>query len=310
MTPLLSPRSLVKRFYNRHLDRTTALSTADLGQSAIVFAPHPDDETLGCGGTILRKTAIGARVEVVFMTDGAASHPHLMPPETLKGIRVEEAIAAGRVLGLAEANLRFLEFPDGQLSQHFAAAVEAVAAHLMRAQPEAVFIPYDREPGFIADHGATHDIVLAALEKTGLAVTVYEYPIWFWYHWPWAAHHWFHLLVPTPKSLPARLKTWLKNGIFSTQFGLSFVKDFQYSTRIEDLLGLKWAAIQQHRSQISRLLPDPDWQTLTDVADGDFLACFFQKYEVFRRYSLAGNPQRVALNSKSFAVEHRFTPGA
>src|SRR5207248_577693 len=45
----------------------------ELGRSAIVFAPHQDDEVLGCGGTIVRKLRAGADVTVVFLTDGSAA---------------------------------------------------------------------------------------------------------------------------------------------------------------------------------------------------------------------------------------------
>jgi hypothetical protein len=50
-----------------------------LRRSAVVFAPHPDDETLGCGGTIVRKIRAGARVRLVVMTDGGSSHRELLP---------------------------------------------------------------------------------------------------------------------------------------------------------------------------------------------------------------------------------------
>ena len=52
------------KLQTRELDRTSQRAPA------IVFAPHPDDETLGCGGTILKKRSLGAPVEVVFLTDG------------------------------------------------------------------------------------------------------------------------------------------------------------------------------------------------------------------------------------------------
>src|SRR5687768_6580034 len=46
----------------------TPLGEEELGRSAMVFAPHPDDETLGCGGTILQKRRAGASMRIVFMT--------------------------------------------------------------------------------------------------------------------------------------------------------------------------------------------------------------------------------------------------
>lgn len=47
-----------------------------LGTSAIVvLAPHPDDETLACGGLIAEARAGGRRVVVVFVSDGARLSP-------------------------------------------------------------------------------------------------------------------------------------------------------------------------------------------------------------------------------------------
>jgi len=41
-----------------------------MGRRVIIFAPHPDDETLACSGTIIKKIAEGCEVYIVFMTDG------------------------------------------------------------------------------------------------------------------------------------------------------------------------------------------------------------------------------------------------
>src|ERR1035438_8855348 len=43
--------------------------------SALVVAPHPDDEAFGCGGTVALLVRNRAAVQVVFITDGSASHP-------------------------------------------------------------------------------------------------------------------------------------------------------------------------------------------------------------------------------------------
>jgi LmbE family N-acetylglucosaminyl deacetylase len=40
------------------------------GQRVVVLAPHQDDETIGAGGTLVRAARLGAKVDIVFMTDG------------------------------------------------------------------------------------------------------------------------------------------------------------------------------------------------------------------------------------------------
>jgi hypothetical protein len=58
----------------------------ELGRRAVVFSPHPDDESLGCGGTILRKKQAGATVKLVHVSDGGASTT-LIPREELTAMR-------------------------------------------------------------------------------------------------------------------------------------------------------------------------------------------------------------------------------
>ena len=65
----------------------------ELEQSALVFSPHPDDESLGCGGTILKKKQAGANVKLVHVSDGGASTT-LIPREELTAMRKKECVDA------------------------------------------------------------------------------------------------------------------------------------------------------------------------------------------------------------------------
>jgi LmbE family N-acetylglucosaminyl deacetylase len=246
----------------------------NLSRSAIVFSPHPDDETLGCGGTIIKKKRSGTDVTIVFMTDGRRSHEHLISGDELKSIRAEEALAASQALGLEENEIVFLEFEDGKLNDNQISAINRVKEILLLQQPNEVFIPYYKEPlSWSKDHLATNRIVVSALQIYGKKVFVYEYPIGFWCHWPW--------IVNVPISSLWKKMDDLKKGLVS---GLSLLKDFRCSVCIEDVLELKRVALDQYRSQMTRLIPDPRWSTLSDAWDGEFLECFFQDHEVFRRY--------------------------
>src|SRR5271165_6675226 len=83
---------------------------ATLGRVA-VFAPHPDDESLGCGGLIARLKDEGSLVHVVVMSDGSGSHPNSRryPGPKLAALRQTEARAAVARLGLDPASeLEFL----------------------------------------------------------------------------------------------------------------------------------------------------------------------------------------------------------
>jgi LmbE family N-acetylglucosaminyl deacetylase len=262
-----------RRFYKHLMNYVMVeLSENTLERSAVVFSPHPDDETLSCGGTIIKKIRAGAEVKIVFMTYGQKSHQHIISENKLKPIRTNEALAASKKLGVEEAVV-FLGFNDGELSKNEDSAIHKVIKLLLSQQPHEIFIPYYKEPLlWSADHLATNRIVLAALQAYGRTVVIYEYPIWFWYHWPW---------VSLPIGNLGRALVFLKDSLVSP---LSLFRDFRCSIFVGDVLKLKRDALNQYASQMRRLIPDPRWETLSDISNGDFLECFFKDHEVFRRY--------------------------
>jgi hypothetical protein len=74
-------RSL-SEYFLRH--QTRALDEKDLAKSAVIFAPHPDDETLGCGGTMLKKISADAEITLCFLTNGENSHSDLISKDVFK----------------------------------------------------------------------------------------------------------------------------------------------------------------------------------------------------------------------------------
>src|SRR5205807_1547507 len=76
----------------------------------LVISPHPDDEAIGCGGTLRQHVLQGDTVRVVFLTSGE-NGGHGMPPEETGRIREEEARAAAEILGISE--VEFWREPDG-----------------------------------------------------------------------------------------------------------------------------------------------------------------------------------------------------
>ena len=242
--------------------------------AVFVFSPHQDDETLGCGGTIIKKKRAGAQVKIVYMTDGRKSHAHLISEEKLKVIRANEALKACELLGLEENDVIFLEYRDGELTENQNSAIRKVSRILNFHKPKEIFIPHHKEPSLWAkDHGATSRIVMSALQAYDRTLTVYEYPVWLWYHQP---------LNFTSMSNAKETLIGLKPSFISK---LILLKDFRYSVYIGDVLQLKHAALNQHRSQMTRLVPDPRWTTLGDLLNGEFLECFFQQYEIFHRHT-------------------------
>ena len=267
-------RQLRERFRKR-LDQIKPLSAIELSGSAIVFSPHQDDETLGCGGTIIRKREAGAEVNIVFMTDGSRSHHRFIPEEKLIMLRHQEAVKAAECLGLPSENVLFLDFRDGELEQERATAIDRVHQLLLAKQPQQVFIPYVRETHL--DHLATNKIVLAALKNYPQEVAVYEYPVWYWHHFPWT-ESW---------GVRASQIAYLKASI-KAKLGWQLLQEFNYRVEIESVKSQKQLALAQHHTQMERLVDNPDWGLLKDVSDGEWLECFFQTQEIFRRTVISG----------------------
>jgi LmbE family N-acetylglucosaminyl deacetylase len=259
---------------------------------ALVFAPHPDDETLACGGTIARKVAAGADVRVVFMTDGSASHPGVIAPDVLRPMRREEARKAAKALGLEDEALAFLDFPDGILAASHENAVPAVKALLDRHRPRQVFVPYRRDTH--RDHDATFRIVHEALQKAGLRAWLFEYPVWLWNHWPWVG------LWSTPGSdesgasagSPPGAYGSALHGAATTLLGLRLTLEFRLEVDIGETLEQKRNALACHVSQVTPPPGRPGGGSLWTINGGEFLRWMDQSAEIFKPSSVGWRVQR------------------
>jgi LmbE family N-acetylglucosaminyl deacetylase len=142
--------------------------------NVLVIAPHPDDESIGCGGSICLHTARGDRVTAVFLTSGELGLKHL-PSEEARRIREQEAEAAAEVLGLA--TLTFLRLPDWYVGDRVDEASVALAPVLAREAPERVYLPHAAE--WHPDHRASLPVARAALRGSGLSPpTLLTYEVW------------------------------------------------------------------------------------------------------------------------------------
>lgn len=152
-----------------------------MNKTIIVFAPHPDDETFGCGGTIAKRVREGYDVLVVVLTDGRHAFSEVLgiysepTPEELRKIRKEEVKRAVKILGVREENLFFLDFEDGTLEKNDEKAEEKVMEILSKNPPVEVYFPYEKDCH--PDHRATNRIVKNSIKKLGLSTMRYKYSI-------------------------------------------------------------------------------------------------------------------------------------
>jgi LmbE family N-acetylglucosaminyl deacetylase len=235
--------------------------------SALVFAPHPDDEVLGCGGVIALKSQAGARVRVVVMTDGRASHRTLIAEDELVRIRRAEAEEAAQQLGPG-VDYVFLGFEDQRLAHDRDAACDQVVEIIDQFKPDEIYLPHRREG--IIDHVETNRIVRRAVDRVSRPAVLLEYPVWLWNGWPW-----------TQGGVPGGLGRL--GGALST---MRDVVDIVFACRtrvdVRSVLHRKLAALAAYRSQTQRFNGDSRWPVLSDVAEGEFLRCFETGVEIFR----------------------------
>jgi LmbE family N-acetylglucosaminyl deacetylase len=152
-------------------------------RTIFIIAPHPDDESMGCGGLLAWAATHGRRVEILFLTDGEASHPGsaVVPAIQLGKIRMREAIDAATHLGVSSGSLDFMHLPDGSLpgmSEHtFSTITEQLRLVIRKLAPCVVCVTASTDPH--GDHQMAHRLAVAA--TSGLEnCRLLSYPVWSW----------------------------------------------------------------------------------------------------------------------------------
>lgn len=186
----------------------------------LVLAPHPDDETLGAGALIATQAAAGRLAAVVFLTDGAASHPHTDATSRARliALRRDEACAAlAELCDGRPPEIVFLDWPDAQTD----AVDEVVAGRDIGRLVDlcdtggvtALAVTGRHEPH--CDHVAAARLARAVVNATTRPLELFEYLVW----------------APTP---PPNARRAIRTGAMST--------------------ARRTRALDHHRSQLTDLL--------------------------------------------------------
>jgi LmbE family N-acetylglucosaminyl deacetylase len=119
---------------------------------------------------------------VVYLTDGAGSHPGhpRLGPRDIARIRHDEAISAMQRLDVASSSLHFLDAPDGTLTHLDTGAADQLIRRLgdllVTLQPTELFVPCAEDSS--SEHAAGFDLVQRALQVAHQQPRVLEYPVW------------------------------------------------------------------------------------------------------------------------------------
>ena len=163
----------------QELPRLDIVKSFAPNQRVCIFAPHPDDEVIGCGGLLQQLAANGNPIVIIHVTNGTQSHPNstIYTQEKLNIIRPQETIKALEVLGLAEQVTTIaLNLTDGDVftqQDEFHQKLTAVI------QPDDILITTFMLDGH-PDHEVTGQVVTAFAKQHHLAC--YQVLIWAW-HW-------------------------------------------------------------------------------------------------------------------------------
>ena len=195
----------------------------------VVFAPHPDDEILCCGGTIIEKLKKGFDVSIIYMTDGRNALSNLEiytnpSPLELKEIRRKEAMRGANFLGVTSSNLYFLDVEDTKLNSD-PNLVNIIRDLLEKIKPQEIYLPSIKDA--TSDHKNANLIVMSSLKMTKLETKLYSY-------------------ITFPKYARLDYLVKLLHRIFDKRY---------IENNISDHLSQKYFSLLQHKSQIMILNP-------------------------------------------------------
>ena len=134
--------------------------------NVLVVAAHPDDEVLGCGGTIMRHADAGDHVQVLIAAEGATSrqqHRDRIQAVEHLSLLAKAAQKAGSILGVAGVEL--LDLPDNRLdSLDLLDLIKQIEERIDRHQPQVVYVHHAGDVN--VDHRRLHEAVVTACRPT------------------------------------------------------------------------------------------------------------------------------------------------
>ena len=151
-----------------------------MGKNVLIVAAHPDDEALGCAGTMAKHVASGDKVHVIFMTNGVGSR------NTTSNSDIENRQAAARksadILGVT--SMEHFDFPDNKMDTvSLLDIVKSIENVINKLQPEIIYTHHIGDLNI--DHQITHRAVITACRpEPGFSVKeLYSFEVLSATHW-------------------------------------------------------------------------------------------------------------------------------
>jgi LmbE family N-acetylglucosaminyl deacetylase len=210
----------------------------------LVVAPHPDDEVLGVGGTLLRRKAEGTSTAWLIMTD-ISTESGWNPQQVLK--RKDEIVQVAELFGFDR--VFELGFPSTQLDQiPMSDLVSAVSGVFEDYSPSEIFVPHSSD--IHSDHRITFDTVASCMK-------------------------WFRC--------PSIKRVLAYETLSETEFGLEPSKRFQPNVfvNIDGYLELKLRAMNIYSSEVQSFPFPRSNEAITALANVRGAGSGFKKAEAF-----------------------------
>lgn len=189
-------------------------------KNVLVFAPHPDDDIIGCGGSIAKHCQRGNQLTIAYLTSGNAGSISYTANE-LGEVRELEAQKAANLLGVND--LVYLRIPDGSIAYSLD-NLKLIIKVIRSRKPDIVYTPHSREA--VNDHSITFQLVREACSK--------------------ASGPWFADCQDTP---------WTCNIILAYEVWTP-LQDVSYAEDITEFMELKVNALKYHESQLKSIKYD------------------------------------------------------
>lgn len=145
---------------------------------AVIVAPHPDDEVLGCAGLLMHLARSGHEILLIAVSDGERSHSSesAFSSDLLSHVRPAETSEALTALGITNITIMRAQLPDSRVGEHQRKLQDLLSAYLQRS--DIVFASWHR------DGHPDHEAVGLASRDAARAIgcRLIEIPIWMW-HW-------------------------------------------------------------------------------------------------------------------------------
>ena len=137
-----------------------------MSELILIVAAHPDDEVLGCGGTVARHADAGDQVQVLIVAEGATSRQEQrnrnQASDELSAL-AQAAQKAGAILGAKGVEL--LDLPDNRLdSLDRLDLIKQIEERIARHQPQVVYVHHVGDVNI--DHRRLHESVVTACRPT------------------------------------------------------------------------------------------------------------------------------------------------